>query len=653
MPGPNEHIRPFHFWLQFVTPLEFADSLSYYETLLKVKHKLNEVIELANQVADQVGTFQGTLTQLQNDVTQINNQINNINNHLNLLDNTTSSLQQQINNINNTISSIQNSINTINGQITTINNTLTTYNNRITALEQEMQVVKQTLIEINDALTSINNQISIINNHLTSIDQQITVINQHLSTHDTQIATLQSDLTVLSNRVTQAETNIQNLFTITADLQTQITQLNQIVDPWDNNNIKTIQQTFNDAYNDSLVVGGKQAINPFTSNTDTVNNIFEALKNYYYGMFLDDAMVTDPSQNPEQLNNLRDTLYNIFHAIQTSGMIGWRIDDTTYADFIYIIPIDNAGDIASITPITLPKVIIQTFDTQTSQNNIPWVKLVWDTASQTYITTSDSMPLNFESGAVTRDFTTIGTNNSGLYTYYDKDGNQLFQTAIPVVDFVSQLSYLDGVFTFYKNTYVNDVGTGQPAYVPTIYTIDINNDFNEYQPFVEIYYPNLGSQSSPGGIYGIMVEDVLSNTPFDWYNSSGYIRLQNGYLEAILKMTITDPSIGIGKGVNFFKFVLRSPSGGIANYKDLAFFDPAVTVVNNYLNVGGRLQSSTGFNEQILSSGDHWVIVSDINGYPNNFPGKAIQLYDTLMTTESVVYFVIRHMVEIVDYVAP
>lgn len=46
-------IKPFRFWSQKVLPLVYDDSLSYYEVLDKVAHKLNELIEYFNEAVYQ------------------------------------------------------------------------------------------------------------------------------------------------------------------------------------------------------------------------------------------------------------------------------------------------------------------------------------------------------------------------------------------------------------------------------------------------------------------------------------------------------------------------------------------------------------------------------------------------------------------------
>lgn len=50
----NNRIGFMHFWCQKVLPLVYDNSLSYYEALLKFKHKLNEVIEYTNQIPDYI-----------------------------------------------------------------------------------------------------------------------------------------------------------------------------------------------------------------------------------------------------------------------------------------------------------------------------------------------------------------------------------------------------------------------------------------------------------------------------------------------------------------------------------------------------------------------------------------------------------------------
>lgn len=48
------HVNKLHYWVQKVLPLVYDDSLSYYELLLKVVHKLNEVIDTTNNFSSNI-----------------------------------------------------------------------------------------------------------------------------------------------------------------------------------------------------------------------------------------------------------------------------------------------------------------------------------------------------------------------------------------------------------------------------------------------------------------------------------------------------------------------------------------------------------------------------------------------------------------------
>ena len=50
----NTRIGHLHFWCQKVLPLVYDNSLSYYEVLLKLKNKLNEVIDYTNQIPEYI-----------------------------------------------------------------------------------------------------------------------------------------------------------------------------------------------------------------------------------------------------------------------------------------------------------------------------------------------------------------------------------------------------------------------------------------------------------------------------------------------------------------------------------------------------------------------------------------------------------------------
>lgn len=53
----GQHIPQFHYYTQFILPLVYDDSLSYYEVLAKVTKKLNEVIEWANNYKDELYAY--------------------------------------------------------------------------------------------------------------------------------------------------------------------------------------------------------------------------------------------------------------------------------------------------------------------------------------------------------------------------------------------------------------------------------------------------------------------------------------------------------------------------------------------------------------------------------------------------------------------
>lgn len=53
----GDHIDQFHYYTQFILPLVYDDSLSYYEVLAKVTKKLNEVIDWANNYRDELYAY--------------------------------------------------------------------------------------------------------------------------------------------------------------------------------------------------------------------------------------------------------------------------------------------------------------------------------------------------------------------------------------------------------------------------------------------------------------------------------------------------------------------------------------------------------------------------------------------------------------------
>ena len=59
-------IRRLHFYCQKVLPLVYDESLSYYEVLCKVKHKLNELIDSQNLQDEEIKAIENELAEVQN-----------------------------------------------------------------------------------------------------------------------------------------------------------------------------------------------------------------------------------------------------------------------------------------------------------------------------------------------------------------------------------------------------------------------------------------------------------------------------------------------------------------------------------------------------------------------------------------------------------
>lgn len=59
-------IRRLHFYCQKVLPLVYDESLSYYEVLCKVRHKLNELIDSQNLQDEEIKAIEKELAEVQN-----------------------------------------------------------------------------------------------------------------------------------------------------------------------------------------------------------------------------------------------------------------------------------------------------------------------------------------------------------------------------------------------------------------------------------------------------------------------------------------------------------------------------------------------------------------------------------------------------------
>ena len=58
-------IRRLHFYCQKVLPLVYDESLSYYEVLCKIKHKLNELIDSQNLQDEEIKAIENELAEVQ------------------------------------------------------------------------------------------------------------------------------------------------------------------------------------------------------------------------------------------------------------------------------------------------------------------------------------------------------------------------------------------------------------------------------------------------------------------------------------------------------------------------------------------------------------------------------------------------------------
>ena len=70
----------FLFWCSRILPLEFDDSLTYYELISKIYEYLNNVMKDVKQVEEILNTYNVTIEQLQNDVAYCKSEIEKIQN---------------------------------------------------------------------------------------------------------------------------------------------------------------------------------------------------------------------------------------------------------------------------------------------------------------------------------------------------------------------------------------------------------------------------------------------------------------------------------------------------------------------------------------------------------------------------------------------
>lgn len=167
MDTTGQHIDRFHYYTQFILPLVYDDSLSYYEVLAKVTHKLNEVIDWANNYRDELKAYvdQKTLenlttmrAELAAYKTTVDAQLSNMQQQLDGLiaevDKIISDFQEQINK---QISDFQNELN---AQLAQLKQELANFEQQITSqIEQNELWVKAQILQLQ---AKVNAQLAVI-----------------------------------------------------------------------------------------------------------------------------------------------------------------------------------------------------------------------------------------------------------------------------------------------------------------------------------------------------------------------------------------------------------------------------------------------------------------------------------------------------------
>lgn len=67
----GKEVKPLRYWVQKVLPLVYDDSLSYYELLDKVVHKLNEVVASNDELVDYVGPFSDKINAIERELKEL------------------------------------------------------------------------------------------------------------------------------------------------------------------------------------------------------------------------------------------------------------------------------------------------------------------------------------------------------------------------------------------------------------------------------------------------------------------------------------------------------------------------------------------------------------------------------------------------------
>ena len=141
-----------------IVPLVYDDVLSYYELVNKMLIKLNELIDLCNQLGVKVEALEQAVAELQSVISGIDERLEAAEGDIDTLEGNVSDLQTAVEGINTAIETINGSIETINNYITNNDQNIENINSAISDIEDTLNTID--LTQLQQDVTSLDARVS-------------------------------------------------------------------------------------------------------------------------------------------------------------------------------------------------------------------------------------------------------------------------------------------------------------------------------------------------------------------------------------------------------------------------------------------------------------------------------------------------------------
>ena len=243
-----------------VVPIVYDDSLSYYEAINKTVNKVNECVEVVNQLTGVVANFSTTIDDIQNRLGTAESTITEHSLKLISLQSGVDELVESVNDLKNTVnthatdianlktnySELAGRMTNVEADVSTLSNTVATQGTKLTTVESDVNALKgRQHVEIYTDDDSGNyyadvtepngdtNQYNIAGtDNLNRVKSDLISLSNTVSTQGTKITNVENSVSTLSNtvatqgnKISEIDTDVGSLFNSVAKQNTRINSL--------------------------------------------------------------------------------------------------------------------------------------------------------------------------------------------------------------------------------------------------------------------------------------------------------------------------------------------------------------------------------------------------------------------------------------------